>query len=86
MDGKARVQWSNTCIWHGKIVRHEIEHQAPLKIVKIAILYHVFVLNSRSSLFERSLQVMFTVGRVAILFRKLLIGVVKCVCCWCVGP
>lgn len=83
MDGKARVHLSS--IWHGKIVRHEIEHQAPPKTVKMAILYHVFVLNSHSSLFERSLQVLFTVSRVAILFRKLLIGVVKCVCCWCVG-
>lgn len=66
-------------LWHEKIVRHEIEHQAPLKTVKITILYHIIVLSSRSSLFERSLQVMLTVGRDAFLFRKLLIGVVVCV-------
>lgn len=51
----------------GMIVRHEIEHQALLKIVKLTIFYHIIVLNS-SSLFERSLQVMFTVGKRCISF------------------
>jgi len=51
----------------GMIVRHEIEHQAPLKIVKLTIFYHIIVLNS-SSLVERSLQVMFTVGKRCISF------------------
>lgn len=75
MDGKTRVQKKQYMA--GMIVRHEMEHQAPLKIVKMTIFYHIIVLNCCSSLFERSLQVMFTVGIDAFLFRKLLIGVVK---------